>query len=71
MLVRFDDGIQILLNVAIQTRIWQRIQDEIAPPPALTKLIKERDENLMGGMYKYGLQEAIYCYPTITEAHLL
>jgi hypothetical protein len=33
MLIRYDDGKQQLVTVAIQARIWQRYQDESAPPP--------------------------------------
>lgn len=43
MLVRYEDGKQVLLNVAIQTRIWRRIQDETAPPPVARKPISDAD----------------------------
>jgi hypothetical protein len=42
MLVRYDDGKQQLVTVAIQARIWQRYQDESAPPP-LRKPISDAD----------------------------
>lgn len=43
MLVRYDDGKQQLVTVAIQARIWQRYQDESAPPPVARKPIPDGD----------------------------
>lgn len=43
MVVRYDDGNQQIVSVAIQTRIWQRLQDESEPPPVTRKPIPDGD----------------------------
>jgi hypothetical protein len=43
MLVRYDDGKQQLVTVAIQARIWQRYQDESAPQQITRKPISDAD----------------------------
>ena len=43
MVVRYDNGIVQDLGLTLQSRIWQRIQDGVSPPPVTRKPISQAD----------------------------